>query len=217
VSNDDWLDTCDYPVAKLPREVVESNPKYRALVQALAPLSPNQKSYVRALPAAHYIPAHALMNLQAAGMKISERTVYRWQSDPTVQQAVALYREVASNFAGIDALSVMLRVSAWADYCEELIPATDNNGNPVLMEGKPVLKKRDVVNGLKALELLGKHTNALGKDSAERDRGAVAPGPGLSITFIHNAGAPQTVRMGEVIDAEIINVPTPLGDSNEAR
>lgn len=215
MSSEDWLNI-DHPVVALDRDVVESNPKYAALVKALTPLSPNQKSYVRALPAAHYVPAQALKNLQAAGMKISERSVYRWQSDPAVRQAVALYRELASDFAGIDALSVMLRVSAWAAYCEELIPATDNNGNPLLVDGKPVLKKRDVANGLKALELLGKHTHALGKDS-EAPNAPPPTGPGLNITFIHNA-APQPVRIGEVVDAEVIEVPTPSsGDPNANR
>jgi hypothetical protein len=203
--SDDWLNT-DSPVVKLDRAIVESNPRYLALVRAFEPLSPNQKSYVRALPAAHYVPAQALKALQAAGMKISERTVYRWQTDPAVKQAVALYRELASDFAGIDALSVMLRVSAWAAYCEELVPATDNNGNPLTVDGKPVLKKRDVANGLKALELLGKHTHALGKES-ETTTARQLPAFVVGINVQTPPGQAVTVDT-KVIDATFKEVPS---------
>jgi hypothetical protein len=161
---DDWMNIDQLPVVGIPRDVVEANPKYQALVAAFEDLTPKQQEFVRAMPAASYVAATCLKHLQARGSSVSERTVYRWLSDEKVKRAIDLHRELAANFAGIDALSVMLRVSEWCAYCEELIPTTDNNGNQILVDGKPVLRKRDVVNGLKALELLGKHTHALGND-----------------------------------------------------
>jgi hypothetical protein len=199
----DWL-SIDVPSVKVPKAVVENSPKYQALVAALVPLSPKQKSYVRALAAAHYVPAQALKKLQAAGMEISERTIYRWQTDDKVKRAVALYREAASEFAGIDSLSVMLRVSAWADYCFEEVDLFSRDGKP-LGRGK-----RDAVSGLKALELLGKHT------------GAIKPADNRSTTINNNApaqfvyqivsskeGAPaeQIAGSGAVIDVEVKEVP----------
>lgn len=201
MSNDDWL-SIDQPPVKLDRKSVESNPKYHALVQALAPLNPNQKDYVRALPAAHYVPAQALRNLQAAGMKISERSVYRWQTDPAVQQAVAKYRELASDFAGIDALSVMLRVSAWADYCFEEVELFSRDGKP-LGRGK-----RDASNGLKALELLGKHTRAIGPESANTTINNHAPAQFVYQIISSKEGA-ETKRIegsASVIDANVTEV-----------
>jgi hypothetical protein len=197
----DWLNI-DSPVVKLDRAVVESNPKYQALVKAFEPLSPSQKDYVRALPAAHYVPAHALKALQAAGMKISERTVYRWQTDPAVKQAVACYRELASDFAGIDALSVMLRVSAWADYCFEEVELFSRDGKP-LGRGK-----RDAVNGLKALELLGKHTKAIGPDASGAGVTINAHGPAQFVYQIISSkegAAPKQIE-GNVVDAEVTEV-----------
>jgi hypothetical protein len=199
----DWLNI-DSPPVKIDRAVVEASPQYQALVKAFAPLSPSQRDYVRSLPEAHYVPARVLKNLQARGMKISPRTVYRWQTDPAVKYAVACYRELASEFAGIDALSVMLRVSAWAEYCEELVPMTDNNGHPVLdADGKPTLKKRDVANGLKALELLGRHTKAIGPESA----GNTSNQRQLP-AFVIGVNIQTAPTKPEAIDVQITEVPS---------
>lgn len=202
----DWLniDQLPVPAVGIPQDVIEANPAYQKLVKAYDALEPEQQEFVRALPAANHVARTALRNMQARGVQLSERTIYRWMTDPKVKFAIDLQRELASNFAGIDPLSTMLRVVAWADYCEELVPSTDNNGNPLLVDGKPVLKKRDVANGLKALELLGRHTKALGSDEAPRTQAPA--GGGLHITFVHNA-APQGARVGEVIDAQIIETP----------
>lgn len=205
----DWMNLDQLPAVGIPQDAVEANPKYQALQAAIAELNPQQQEFVYAMPVAHFVAAKALRNMKAAGSDIGERTMERYATDPAVKRVIDMYREFAGSVAGIDALSVMLRVEAWADYCEELVPTTDNNGAVLLdKDGSPRMRKRDIANGLKALELLGRHTKALGNDS-ETAATQARPGPGLSITFIHNVAAPQTVRVGEIIDAEIINVPTP--------
>lgn len=167
----DWK-TMPVPESALPRQTVEAHPKFRAFVDALAQLKPKQRAFVRALPAAHYVPAAAARDLKARGMRgVSADSAARWMSQPEVKRAVDIYRELAGEFAGIDALSVMLRVSAWADYCMELVPAYNRKGEVI---GE---RRRDPANGLRALELLGKHTGALGRDDS-------APAPRQLPAFI---------------------------------
>jgi hypothetical protein len=161
--DDDAWRTLDAPQTNLPRQAAEAHPKFRTFVDALADLSPNQRRFVRKLPECHYVPAEAARQLQAAGMRgISSDTARRWMGLPEVKRAVEVYKELAGEFAGVDALSVMLRVSAWADYCAEIVPIFGKKGE---MVGE---RRRDPANGLRALELLGRHTGALGKEDAQQ-------------------------------------------------
>jgi hypothetical protein len=174
MSEPDWMNLDQLPTVGIPQDVVEANPKYQALVASFRALDKKQQEFVRAMPAAQYVAAKALVMLKARGSTISERTIYRWLSDPKVKLAIDLHRELAGNFAGIDALSVMLRVVAWCDYCEEVVP--------VFKDGVEIgTQKRDPSNGLKALELLGKHTHALGKVEESTQR---REGPGLVVVQI---------------------------------
>jgi len=193
----DWLD-----ISGVPRGIVEANPKFHALVAAFEKLDPDQQTFVQALPAAHYVAAQALRNLQAKGMQISERTVYRWMSAPEVKRAIDAHRDLAGEFAGIDALSVMLRVSAWADYCFEEVDLFSRDGKP-LGRGK-----RDAVNGLKALELLGKHTRAIGPESSNTTINNHAPAQFVYqiISSKEGISPKQIAGSGAVIDAEVTEV-----------
>ena len=186
----DWLDTVPAHDG-VPRKELVANPRYQELVQAFACLTPAQRTFVRALPAAHYVPLQAVKALKAAGMKISDRTAYRWMSDSHVKRAIDVYRALAGEFAGVDALSVMLRVSDWARYCAEEVPELDSEGNQT---GRT--RRRDAANGLKALELLGKHTKALGADSGPVARQLPA------FAVIVNAAQPASA--GAVIDSTAI-------------
>jgi hypothetical protein len=193
----DWLD-----ISGIPRNVVEANPKFQALVEAFEKLEPEQQAFVQALPAAHYVAAQAMRNLQAKGVQISERTVYRYMSSPAVKRAIDAHRDLAGDFAGIDALSVMLRVSAWADYCFEEVDLFSRDGKP-LGRGK-----RDAVNGLKALELLGKHTKAIGPDSSTTNITNNAPAQFVYqiISSKEGISPKQIAGSGAVIDAEVTEV-----------
>jgi hypothetical protein len=196
-ASDDWMsiDQLPMPAVGIPQDVIEETPEYRRAVKAFSALPKNQQEFVRAMPAAHYVAAKALANLKARGSTLSERTVYRWLADPKVKAAIDLQREVVGAFAGIDPLSVMLRVARWADYCEELVPAVDNNGGQILINGEPVLKKRDVVNGLKALELLGKHTHALGPTADDAPTRRQLPAFIVGVQIQNNPNADTTVKV----------------------
>jgi hypothetical protein len=187
----DWLD-----ITGIPRNVVEANPKFQALVEAFEKLEPEQQAFVQALPAAHYVAAQAMRDLQARGVQLSERTVYRYMSSPAVKRAVDAHRDLAGDFAGIDALSVMLRVSAWADYCFEEVDLFSRDGKP-LGRGK-----RDAVNGLKALELLGKHTRALGPESNTTNITNNAPAQFVYKIITCEGTEKQLAAAGTVIDVE---------------
>lgn len=190
------------PFEGIPQDVIEANPMYQKLVAAYDALEPEQQEYVRALPAADYVARTALRHLQERGVKLSERTVYRWMTDEKVKLAVGLQRELASNFAGVDPVAVMLRVVRWLDYSEELVAVTDNNGAVIFdKDGQQRMRKRDPATAIKCLEMLGRHTKAIGGDEAPRTQAPA--GGGLHITFIHGQ-MPAAVRVGQVIDAEIV-------------
>lgn len=195
---DDWLAKMPAPSkTAIPREVLERNPRFNLLVEALADLTPKERKYVRLLPSANYIPKAVLRMMQAEGVKVSEPSIYRWASDPLVQRAVEIQRQLAGEFSGIDALSVILRINEWAAYCAETIDVLDANGNKI---GE---RRRDPANGLKALELLAKHTGALGKE----EQAQVREGPGLVIQI--NATPQQKPAIDVTPERVAITLPEP--------
>jgi len=201
-----WLDISPdkLPAVQIPGEELKRNPQFRELQIAMVGLTAKQKLYVRALPGCHYIPSQALKYLQAQGVKISERSVYRFHTDPAVKAAVACYRQLAGQYVGIDPLAIMLRIEAWASYCEEETMRYSRDGKE-LGTGR-----RDPVNGLKALELLGKHVGALAPDESLRPAQA---GPALVMRLTQKDGS--EIVIGATSGGRV--VPNLSGPSDDSR
>jgi hypothetical protein len=193
--SDDWL-KIEEPTPKA-RDLVKQDPQFSALVEHTKTLTAQQRNFLVCYSASHYDPVLACKRYEEVFQrKLSQRKLAVWlRDDPNFGKAIQMREEMAARAAGVSAANVL---DCLADIRRRNLGKDDRTA-------------------MQALELIGKHLKMFRVVEEERDRGAIATGPGLSITFIHNAGAPQTVRVGEVVEAEFINVPTPLGDPDGSR
>jgi len=145
-----WDDIGEEPRKNLPARL-EKSPKYPDLVRAMHALNWRQRKFVRLLPKANYVAAVALSMLP----EVSRASVYRWVNSDKVKAAIALQMEVAGEIAGIDATRVVLQIADWAQYCREEVQLYSRDGKPL------GVGRRDAANGLRALEMLAKHTGVI--------------------------------------------------------
>jgi hypothetical protein len=193
--NEDWL-TIDEPAPKA-RDLIKQDPQFSALVEHTKTLTAQQRNFLVCYSASHYDPVLACQRYaETFKRKLSPRKLAAWlRDDPNFGKAIAMREELAAKAAGVSAANVL---DCLADIRRRNLGKDDRTA-------------------MIALELIGKHLKMFrAVEDTERERGTAPTGPGLNITFIHNA-APQPVRIGEVVDAQIIEVPTPTGQSNETR
>lgn len=196
MSDTDWLDT-EPPAKPTARDLVKADPAFAAMVEHTKGLPAAQRNFLLSFAASHYDPIAAREHYETTfGRKLSARTLSGWmRDDPEFNKAIAMREEIAARISGVSAASVL---SSLADIKRRNLGKDDRTA-------------------MIALEMIGKHLRMFRIAEDEQQRGVVQTGPGLSITFIHNAGAPQTVRVGEVVDAEVINVPTPGEDTDASK
>jgi hypothetical protein len=193
--SDDWLDIEPTPTA---RDLVKQDPQFAALVEHTKTLTPQQRNFLVCYSASHYDPVLACKRYaETFKRKISPRKLAAWlRDDPNFGRAISMREEIAARAAGVSVANVL---DCLADIRRRNLGKDDRTA-------------------MIALEMIGKHLKMFKAVEDERQPGVTVPtGPGLSITFIHNAGAPQTVRVGNVVDAEVISVPTPQGDTNASK
>jgi hypothetical protein len=208
----DWLEkTLEVPQELIPAPPatrasppalhVEDVPGWREFVECARKLAPEQRVLLDALGRSGF-------NLDAArqrvkderGLSITRQRADRWLCTPAFIDARSRLEDFAILRSGLSAAAVLARLDEISRAASQMLPVKDADGK-VLYE-KPV----DAKTAVATLKLLGEYRNLWKADNAPA---AQAPsGPGLSITFIHGT-APQTARVGETIDAEVIEVPTP--------
>lgn len=208
----DWLETTlDAPEEVLPvAPVTRPSPPalhvedvlgWREFVECARKLAPEQRILLDALGRSGF-------NLDAArkrvkderDLSITRQRADRWLCTPAFIEARSRLEDFAILRSGLSAAAVLARLDEISRAASQMLPVKDAEGK-VLYE-KPV----DAKTAVATLKLLGEYRNLWKADNAPTQ--SAPTGPGLSITFIHNAERPQ-VRVGEVIDAQVINVPTP--------
>lgn len=214
----DWLETTlDAPKEVIPVAPptrpsppalhVEDVPGWREFVECTRKLAPEQRVLLDALGRSGF-------NLDAArkrvkderGLSITRQRADRWLCTPAFIEARSRLEDFAILRSGLSAAAVLARLDEISRAASQMVKVKDAHGNEY---ERPV----DAKTAVSTLKLLGEYRNLWKSDSAPTQ--AAPTGTGLNITFIHNAGSPQQVRVGEVIDAEVINIPTPGKMRNE--
>jgi hypothetical protein len=201
--SDDWLDIS--PV-KLPA-IVNDESKYHGMIEALKQCSPKQRLYLNALQDACFDEDVARKALAEKGTRVSRHAIRKWEAEPYFMRALSDAVEYTLAAAGVSQVGIVAQLQR----------AVRVNGQTIKCkteDGQEYERFVDATNLTTALDRLAKRLGMLKSDDAEARRGNVPTGPGLSITFIHTAGSPQTVRVGEVVDAEVIKLPTPSGSKS---
>jgi len=217
----DWLETTleapkeVLPVAPATRASppalhVEDVPGWRGFVECARKLAPEQRILLDALGRSGFnLDAARKRVKEERGLSITRQRADRWLCTPAFMEARSRLEDFAILRSGLSAAAVLARLDEISRAASQLLPVKDAEGK--VLYAKPV----DAKTAVATLKLLGEYRRLWAGESAPMQ---TAPtGPGLNITFIHNTERAPHVRVGEVIDAEIINVPTPLGDSNETR
>ncbi len=212
----DWLNTTleapkeVLPVAPITRASppalhVEDVPGWRDFVECARKLAPEQRILLDALGRSGFnLDAARKRVKEERGLSITRQRADRWLCTPAFVEARSRLEDFAILRSGLSAAAVLARLDEISRAASQLLAVKDADGN-VLYE-KPV----DAKTAVATLKLLGEYRNLWKADSAPMQ---TAPtGPGLNITFIHSTERPQ-VRVGEVIEAELINIPTPKGNT----
>lgn len=211
-SDFDWLDTTLdapkelVPVASATRASppalhVQDVPGWREFVECARKLVPEQRILLDAL-------GRSSFNLDAArkrvkderGLTITRQRADRWLCTPAFIEARSRLEDFAILRSGLSAAAVLARLDEISRAASQLLPVKDAEGN--VLYQKPV----DAKTAVATLKLLGEYRNLWKADGAPPT--AAPTGPGLSITFIHQGATPHA-RVAEVVDAEVITIPTP--------
>jgi hypothetical protein len=191
-SDEDWLNIDDAQRENA-RELVLRDPQFAELSEHTKTLTAQQRNFLVCYSASHYDPELACKRYaEVFQRKLTPRKLTAWlRDDPNFAKAIAMREEIAARACGVSPANVL---SCLADIRRRNLGKDDRLA-------------------MLALELIGKHLKMFRVVEEERERGAVPVGPGLNITFIHTGPAPSVHVAGNVVDAEVIEVPTPGGSN----
>ena len=203
-----WLSLAPEPAPiklpeRLPSEIVpavsEALSTRQALVVALRQIDAGQRVFLEELVSESFDVKRALRATRDRGFPASRSILDRkWMHEPNFARALETLRNYGSLTLGISKTAILAKLEKLADDCRALVTLEDKFGNVVT---KPV----DAAAARSALETLARISGVL---TAQEAQPAARPGPGLHITFTHN-DRQSTMRVGEVVDAEVIDLPTP--------
>ncbi len=200
MSEPDWLDISDAPAAPQLPAILKNETKYQAMVTAMKKCSAKQRLYLSALMDACFDEQTARALLKEKGTRISWQAVRKWAEEPWFKQALDDAVEYACAATGVSHVGVLTQLQR----------AVRINGRTVKRKTELGEEYQELVNATAlnhSLDRLGRRVKMFGEES-ETPRGHAPTGGGLHITFVHNA-APQPVNVGQVIDAHVIDIPTP--------
>jgi len=210
----DWLETIlEAPPKELlpvapetraspPALHVEDVPGWRDFVECARKLVPEQRILLDALGRSGFnLDAARKLVKEERGISITRQRADRWLCTPAFIEARSRLEDFAILRSGLSAAAVLARLDEISRAASQMLPVKDAEGN--VLYQRPV----DAKTAVATLKLLGEYRNLWKADSTPAQ--SAPTGPGLSITFIHNSTERPQARAGEVIDAEVINVPTP--------
>lgn len=192
----------DKPLVPVAKRQQQRDASYRQLALDTRALTYQQRVFIRMLLGCGMNMRAACRKMNAAGIKIDQKTPVNWMGRPAFKSVVDRYTDLMCTQAGVTSPSqTVLRINEVVEDALVPVPMV-HNGQGVVIDGERIMEV-DRGSALKGLEMIGKFNGAFRKDEENSQRVTVV----LDFSGEAMQGEQESERIENAIDGDFAEVP----------
>lgn len=185
--------------AVVPAKKQDRDASYKKLAADTRALTYQQRVFVRTMLASGMNMRASCRKMNAAGIKIDQKTPVKWMQRPAFRSVIERYTDLMCAQVGVGSpRHIMLRINDVVENALEPVPMV-HNGQGVVIDGERMVEI-DRGSALKGLELMGKHAGAFRSDEEQSNRVTVVLD--FSGEAMQGEQESETVERSDAIDGE---------------